>query len=380
MSSSNESSPKAPILVTQPSLPPMEEFLPYLEGIWQRRHLSNNGPLHQQLEAALIDYLGVQNITLFSNGTLALVAAIKALGLKGEIITTPFSFVATANAILLSNCRPVFVDIEPGGFNLDPKKIEAAITPNTTAILPVHCYGYPCDVEEIQRIADKHGLKVIYDAAHAFGVNCHCGSVLNHGDMSVLSFHATKVFSTLEGGAVISHTKDLKQELELQKNFGFVSETDVVRVGSNAKLNEISAAFGLSHLRHQKAFLERRASVAKIYNSCLSEFDGVVTPNGRDFLHSGSANWGYYPILLSEPLPPRDVVHERLRADGIFSRRYFYPLITDMSAYTSFRELGDLSNAREAASRVLCLPIHANMTEAEAHFVCEMLMKGCVQA
>jgi len=256
---------KKPIYVTQPNLPPLTEFIPYLEQIWENKILTNNGPFHKQLEQALCDYLGVKHISLFTNGTIALVTALQALRITGEVITTPYSFVATAHSLLWNGIKPVFVDIDPNTLNLDPAKIESAINSNTTAILPVHCYGQPCDVDTIQKIADKYNLKVIYDAAHAFGVKCHCGSVLNHGDLSVLSFHATKVFNTFEGGAIISPDADIKQSIDNLKNFGFINEVTVVAPGINGKMSEINAAFGLLQLKHIDAALARRKEIDASY-------------------------------------------------------------------------------------------------------------------
>ena len=242
--------PNKAIYVTQPDLPPLAEFIPYLQKIWDSKILTNGGPFHQQLEQALCDHLGVKHLALFTNGTIALVTALQALRITGEVITTPYSFVATAHSLLWNGIKPVFVDIDPQTLNLDPAKIEAAITPQTTAILPVHVYGHPCDVEAIQRVADKHNLRVIYDAAHAFGVQCHCGSVLNHGDLSVLSFHATKVFNTFEGGAIVCPDAETKKHIDQLKNFGFVDEVTVVAPGINGKMSEVNAAFGLLQLDH----------------------------------------------------------------------------------------------------------------------------------
>ena len=254
-----------PIFVTQPYLPPLEEFMPYLQQIWDSRILTNGGPLHQQLEQALCDYLGVKHIALFNNGTIALVTALQALGLSGEVITTPYSFVATAHALLWNGLTPVFVDIEPRTLNLDPAKIEAAITPKTTAILPVHCYGNPCDVDAIQAIADRHGLKVIYDAAHAFGVEDAGGSILRHGDLSVLSFHATKVFNTFEGGAIVCPDVATKRRIDELKNFGIMDEVTVTAAGLNGKMSEINAAAGLLQLKYIDQMLRHRAEVYRIY-------------------------------------------------------------------------------------------------------------------
>ncbi|EJD6585298.1 DegT/DnrJ/EryC1/StrS family aminotransferase, partial [Providencia rettgeri] len=254
-----------PITVTSPLLPPLDELIPYLEDIWERKWLTNNGHYHQQLEKELCEYLGVEHICLFSNGTLALITALQALELEGEVITTPYSFVATSHAIMLNNLTPVFVDIDPNTFNLDPKKIEEAITDNTSAILPVHVYGNPCDHDEIQKIADKHNLKVIYDAAHAFGVTKNGTSILNWGDLSILSFHATKAYSTIEGGAIVCHSAEMKKKLDKLKNFGYESETEISMLGSNAKMNEIQAVFGLATLKHIDDAILKRKIVAQLY-------------------------------------------------------------------------------------------------------------------
>ncbi|EGH24737.1 aminotransferase, partial [Pseudomonas amygdali pv. mori str. 301020] len=265
----------APIPVTRPLLPPLEEFIPYLEHIWESRQLTNGGPFHQQLEKELAEYLGVQHLSLFSNGTRALMTAIQALRIKGEVITTPYSFVATAHSLLWNSLTPVFVDIDPGTYNLDPERIEEAITPATTAIMPVHCYGIPCDVDRIQQIADRYGLKVIYDAAHAFGVQHRGQSLLNHGDLSVLSFHATKVFNTFEGGAIISPDAKTKQRIDYLKNFGFADEVTVVAPGINGKMSEINAAFGLLQLKYIDEALLKRQRIDERYRDALATVPGL---------------------------------------------------------------------------------------------------------
>ena len=354
-----------PIYVTKPSLPPLEDFIPYLEKIWETGVLTNNGPFHQQLEEALCRYLGVEYISLFSNGTIALVTALKALRIQGEVITTPFSFVATAHALRWNNITPVFVDIDPNTMNLDPKKIEAAITPETTAILPVHCYGTPCDVDAIDEIAANYNLKVIYDAAHAFGVNCHCGSVLNHGDLSVLSFHATKVFNTFEGGAIVSPDERTKRHIDHLKNFGFVNETTVVATGINGKMNELQAAMGLLQLEGIDAAIERRAHIARRYRERLIEITGIT------FLADAGqtrANYSYFPILVEPEYPlTRDRLYESLKQAGIYGRRYFYPLITSFPMYRGMRSARseNLSNATDVAEKVICLPIYPDLQEHE---------------
>ncbi len=352
----------SPIYVTQPALPPLEEFMPYLEKIWANKILTNGGPFHQQLEKALCDYLGVQHLALFSNGTLALVTALQALRITGEVITTPYSFVATAHSLLWNGIKPVFVDVHPDTLNLDPARIEAAITPQTTAIMPVHCYGHPCDIEAIQKIADSYNLKVIYDAAHAFGVKCHCGSVLNHGDLSVLSFHATKVFNTFEGGAIICPDAKTKQRIDHLKNFGFVDETTVVAPGINGKMSEINAAFGMLQLKHVDETLVKRKTIDAAYRQALKDVPGI-----RCLQDAGEqvANYSYFPILVETDYPlRRDALYQKLKDNNIFARRYFYPLITDFPMYRGMPSAhrDNLPVATAAAQKVLCLPIYPALT------------------
>ena len=354
-----------PIFVTQPSLPPLEELIPYLEQIWENKVLTNGGPFHKQLETALCDYLGVPYISLFSNGTIALVTALKALDIQGEVITTPYSFVATAHSLLWNGITPVFVDIDPVTLNLDPTKIEAAITPRTTAIMPVHVYGHPCDVDAIDAIARQHKLKVIYDAAHAFGVQCHCGSVLNHGDLSVLSFHATKVFNTLEGGAIVCQDAETKRYIDQLKNFGFTSETTVVQTGINGKMNEFNAAVGLLQLKHIDTAIEQRKAIDAAYREGLKDIPGIRCHTPPDSLRS---NYSYFPIFVEDDYPlTRDQLYEKLKAKGINGRRYFYPLITEFPMYRETREIdhAKLKQAAETANAVLCLPIYANIEFAD---------------
>ena len=288
------------IYVTQPYLPPLAEFIPYLEKIWENKILTNGGPFHQQLERELCDYLGVKHICLFTNGTIALVTALQALRITGEVITTPYSFVATAHSLLWNGIKPVFVDVDPNTLNLDPAKIEAAITPHTTAIMPVHCYGHPCDVDAIQKIADNYNLKVIYDAAHAFGVQCHCGSVLNHGDLSVLSFHATKVFNTFEGGAIICPDEKTKTRIDQLKNFGHVGELTVVAPGINGKMSEFNAAFGLLQLKHINHALANRKAIDAAYRLQLKDIKGILCLNDAG---EKVANYSYFPILVNADYP-----------------------------------------------------------------------------
>lgn len=362
-----------PIYVTQPYLPPLEEFTPFLEQIWDNKILTNGGPFHQQLEQALCEYLGVEHIALFSNGTLALVTALQALRVTGEVITTPYSFVATAHSLLWNGIKPVFVDVDPETLNLDPRQIEAAITPQTTAILPVHCYGRPCDVQAIQRIADNYNLRVIYDAAHAFGVRHQGQSVLRHGDLSVLSFHATKVFNTFEGGAIVCPDAKTKQHINNLKNFGFVDEVTVVAPGINGKMSEINAAFGLLQLRHIDAALQRRAEIAESYRCGLKKVAGVrmLSPCAQTL-----ANHSYFPILIDEAYPlSRDALYQRMREHDIYARRYFYPLISDFPMYRGLPSAAPshLPVAARAAARVLCLPIYPALADVDVQRVLDII-------
>jgi dTDP-4-amino-4,6-dideoxygalactose transaminase len=355
------SGPGAPIYVTQPYLPPLDEFLPYLQKIWGSKWLTNNGQFHQQLEAALAEYLGVGQISLFSNGTLALITALQALRISGEVITTPFSFVATTHALHWNGIRPVFADIDPLSFNLDPRRIAEAITQKTTAILPVHVYGRPCDIGAIQEIADSHGLKVIYDAAHAFGVRQGGKTILDAGDFSILSFHATKVFNTFEGGAVISPNAKTKARINDLKNFGFADEVTVVAPGINAKMNEVQAAFGLLQLAHMENILTGRRRVAERYMAALSAVRGIRLPvQAADV----EPNHSYFPILVEPGFPVgRDRLYEKLREHNIHARRYFYPLISSFSMYRNLASADpkNLPMASVIAQQVLCLPIFPDL-------------------
>lgn len=354
---------KKNIYVTQPDLPPLEEFVPYLEKIWQNKWLTNAGPYHQELEVALAEYLGVEHLALFANGTIALVTAFQALRISGEVITTPYSFVATAHSLLWNNIRPVFSDIDRQTFNLDPNRIEEAITPQTTAILPVHVYGYPCDVEGIQKIADTYGLKVIYDAAHAFGVTYKGQSLLRCGDLSILSFHATKVFNTFEGGAIVCPDAKTKQRIDYLKNFGFADEITVVAPGINGKMNEFQAALGLINLKYIDAAIARRKAIDACYREALGDIYGVrVLPLPSD----SDQNFSYFPILVEQDYPlSRDGLYEKLRSKGIYSRRYFYPLISDFPMYRGLPSAAgsNLSVAKDIASKILCLPIYPALTD-----------------
>ncbi|TWU37660.1 dTDP-4-amino-4,6-dideoxy-D-glucose transaminase [Novipirellula aureliae] len=359
-----------PIYVTQPSLPPLEDFIPYLEQIWENKILTNNGPFHKQLEQALCDYLGVDHLALFTNGTIALVTALQALRITGEVITTPFSFVATAHSLLWNNIKPVFVDIDPKTCNLDPDRIEEAITPQTTAIMPVHCYGNPCAVERIEELADTYGLKVIYDAAHAFGVKYKGESLLKHGDLSVLSFHATKVFNTFEGGAIICPDAKTKQRIDYLKNFGFADEVTVTAPGINGKMSEVNAAFGLLQLKHIDKALERRREIERAYREALTDAKGIsLLPIPDDTIGNAS----YFPIFVGDDYPlSRDALYQALKDAGINGRRYFYPLISTMPMYRGVLDGKPVSldKASRVANRVICLPIYPNLCDNEIEVIC----------
>jgi dTDP-4-amino-4,6-dideoxygalactose transaminase len=346
-----------PIFVTQPHLPPLQEFIPYLQQIWDNKVLTNSGPFHQQLENALCKYLGVEYISLFTNGTIALVTALQALRITGEVITTPYSFVATSHSLLWNGIKPVFVDVAPYTLNLDPTKIEAAITPQTTAILAVHCYGHPCDVDAIQTIADNYNLKVIYDSAHAFGVQCHCGSILNHGDLSILSFHATKVYNTFEGGAIICKDAKTKTRIDHLKNFGFIDETTVVAPGINGKMSEFNAALGLLQLQYIDEALSKRQQIDTLYRERLQGIKGIYC---FDKSNEIKANYAYFPILITEEYHcNRDALYKKLKDHNIHPRRYFYPLISEFPMYRGLpsSQPSNLPNANLASQQVLCLPI-----------------------
>ncbi len=365
-----------PVYVTQPSLPPLADFIPLLEQIWESRILTNGGPFHEQLEKALCEHLGVQHISLFSNGTIALITALQALKISGEVITTPFSFVATAHSLLWNGISPVFVDIDPITLNMNPAKIAAAITARTTAIMPVHCYGHPCDVDAIEKIAAQHKLKVIYDAAHAFGVNCHCGTVLNHGDLSVLSFHATKVFNTFEGGAIVSRDAETKNHIDNLKNFGFVNETTVVAAGINGKLNEVSSALGLLQLKGLAGNIKRRGAIDAMYREGLVAVPGIrCLPQGLE----SQPNYSYFPVLVGpEYSLRRDELYTVLLSHDIFTRRYFYPLISTFPMYCDLPSSApsNLPVATAAASQILCLPIYPALSDESVNGIIQIVRAG----
>lgn len=350
------------IFVTKPHLPPLSKFVESLETIWESGVLSNEGPYAKQLEADLAAVLKVEHVSLFNNGTTALITALRALDITGEVITTPFSFIATAHSILWNGNTPVFVDIDKDTLNIDPSAIEAAITPNTAAIMPVHCYGYPADVDAIEEIANRYGLKVIYDAAHAFGVECHCGSLLAHGDTSVLSFHATKVFNTFEGGAIVSKSAAIKARVDQLKNFGHAGETEVVATGLNGKMSEINAAFGLLQLQHVDDAIKRRQEITLIYQQALRSVEGVRFPS---FGGAIKANYSYLPVRIGPDYHmSRDALYLHMKANGVHPRRYFYPLIPEFEMYRrlSSADLAALPNAFSASREILCLPIFPAMT------------------
>lgn len=351
-----------PITVTSPLLPKLDDFIPMLQDIWNRKWLTNNGFYHKKLEKALAEYLGVKYISLFTNGTLPLITALQALHITGEVITTPYSFVATTHSIWWNGLKPVFVDVEESTGNIDPEKIEEAITPHTTAIMPVHVYGTPCNIKRIQEIADIYGLKVIYDAAHAFGVSLNGSSLLNAGDMSTLSFHATKVYNTVEGGALICHDEATKKRIDYLKNFGFANETTVVAPGINSKMDEIRAAYGLLNLQQVNDAIAKRKLIATRYNESLKNVPGIRVLEEYEGVHR---NYSYYPIFIDENVygKSRDALYAELQEHNIFGRRYFYPLISTFSAYKGLESANpkNLPTAHKLADQVLCLPMFADL-------------------
>lgn len=371
---SNEGGDDDRINVTRPFLPPLEEFIPYLEDIWKRGKLTNKGPFHDAFEKALCDYLGINYISLFANGTLALVTALQALRITGEVITTPFSFVASTHSLHWNGIRPIFCDIESDTLTLDCERIEAAITPQTTAILPVHVYGNPCKVDVIEEIAGIYGLKIIYDAAHAFSVKLNGSSILNYGDLSVLSFHATKVFNTFEGGAIICHDKTMKRRIDYLKNFGFAGEVTVVGPGINGKMNEIQAAFGMLQLKYIDKVIKKRRLIVLQYRAKLSGIKGLSFLNDQKMVKH---NYAYFPILINEPEygRSRDDVYEELRRNNIYARRYFYPLISQFPTYRGLASsLADnLPVAEKITERVICLPIYPDLRDHEIEKVISFL-------
>lgn len=354
------------ITVTSPLLPDLDEFTALLKEIWNKKWITNNGSFHQRLEKELAEYLKVPYISLFTNGTLPLITALQAMRITGEVITTPYSFVATTHSLWWNGIRPVFVDVDPSSCGIDPGKIEAAITPQTTAIMPVHCYGRPCDTEAISAIADKYGLRVIYDAAHAFGVECGGKSLLNAGDMSTLSFHATKVYNTVEGGALVTHDEQTKKRIDYLKNFGFAGETEVVAPGINSKMDELRSAYGLLNLRQVDDAIEKRARVARIYREALKDVEGITF---FDEIEGVRHNYSYFPIFVDTEKfgMSRDVLYQKMKDENVYGRRYFYPLISEFSTYrglpSATRE--NLPNAYRLAETVLCLPIHHSLSDSD---------------
>ena len=368
-----------PIYVTQPALPPLEEYTDYLKQIWETKVLTNNGPFHQEFEKELARHLGVKYLSLFANGTLALVTALQALRITGEVITTPFSFVATTHALWWNNIKPVFVDIEPDFFTLNPEKIEAAITPQTTAILPVHVYGNPCKIDAIQKIADTYGLRVIYDAAHAFGVKMNDNSILNYGDLSILSFHATKAFNTIEGGAIICPDEKSKRRIDFLKNFGFADEVTVIEPGINAKMNELQSAFGLLQLKYINEYTSKRKTISEFYRNNLLGIDGIRILNDMEGIdHS----YTYFPIFINSEAygQTRDQVYERLRRHNIYGRRYFYPLISHFPTYRKYPSADSLNLpvAEKAAEQVICLPLYPTLESEDITRIVELLRNEIV--
>lgn len=361
---------QAPITVTSPLLPPLPEFEKLLHDIWERKWLTNNGYYHQKLEEALCEHLGVEHLSLFTNGTLPLITALQALRITGEVITTPYSFVATTHSLWWNGIRPVFVDVDPCTGNLDPEKIEAAITPQTTAIMPVHVYGNPCDTEKIQSIADKYGLKVIYDAAHAFGVKVNSESILKSGDISTLSFHATKTYNTVEGGALVCRDATMKKRIDYLKNFGFAGETEVVAPGINSKMDEIRAAYGLLNLKQVDQAIQSRREIANQYRSGLSSIKGI---SYLEDMPGVQHNYSYFPIFIEEESlgMTRDELYFKLQKHNILGRRYFYPLISTFSTYRGLpsSKPDNLPVATKIANKVICLPMHHALSQEELNKV-----------
>ena len=364
------------ILVTSPLLPSIEDFDLMLREIWQSKWITNSGRFHQQLEKALSEYLKVPFVSLFTNGTLPLITALQALRITGEVITTPYSFVATTHSLWWNGIKPVFVDIDPENCGIDPEKIESAITPQTTAIMPVHCYGKPCDTASIKAIADKYGLRVIYDAAHAFGVEVDGESLLNAGDVSTLSFHATKVYNTVEGGALVMHDEEMKRRIDYLKNFGFAGETEVVAPGINSKMDEIRAAFGLLNLKQIDEAIEKRQAVAQKYRAALRDIDGI---RFFDDMQGVRHNYSYFPIFVDREKygMSRDELYCKMQQQQIFGRRYFYPLISTFSTYRGLPSATkeNLPVAHRIAEEVICLPMHHELSRQDVERVLEQIVK-----
>lgn len=364
------------ITVTSPLLPNLGEFNEMLKDIWNRKWITNNGFYHKELEKALCEYLKVPYVSLFTNGTLPLITALQALRITGEVITTPYSFVATTHSLWWNGIKPVFVDIDPATGNIDPDKIETAISPKTTAIMPVHVYGKPCDTKRIKEIADKYGLKIIYDAAHAFGVEVNGESILNAGDMSTLSFHATKVYNTIEGGALVMHDEETKKRIDYLKNFGFAGETTVVAPGINSKMDEMRSAYGLLNLKQVDAAIEARHQVAKRYRKALRDVKGITF---FDDMPGVKHNYSYFPIFVDAEKYgiTRDELYFKMKEHDVLGRRYFYPLISTFSTYRGLDSaaLENLPQAHKMADSVICLPMHHNLDEEEISRVLQLIIK-----
>lgn len=365
------------ITVTSPLLPNLDDFHEELKKIWDSKWITNNGCYHKQLEAALAEYLEVPYVSLFTNGTLPLLTALQALRITGEVITTPYSFVATTHSIWWNGCKPVFVDIDPKTGNIDPDKIEAAITPKTTAIMPVHVYGKPCDTKRIQEIADTYGLKVIYDAAHAFGVKVNGESILNAGDMSTLSFHATKVYNTIEGGAMVMHDEKTKKRIDYLKNFGFADEVTVVGPGINSKMDEMRSAYGLLNLKQVDAAIESRHQVAIKYREALREVEGITF---FDDMPRVRHNYSYFPIFVDAGKygMTRDELYFKMKEANVLGRRYFYPLISEFSTYRGLESARpeNLPNAHKMANSVICLPMHHALTDEDIQRILDLIINN----
>lgn len=366
---------KKVITVTSPLLPDLEQFNELLKQIWDSHWITNNGSFHKKLEAALCEYLKVPYISLFTNGTLPLITALQALRITGEVITTPYSFVATTHALWWNGIKPVFVDIDPKTGNLDPNKIEAAITPKTTAIMPVHVYGNPCDVKAIKEIADKYGLKVIYDAAHAFGVEVDGENILNAGDLSTLSFHATKVYNTIEGGAMVMHDEQTKKRIDYLKNFGFAGETEVVAPGINSKMDEMRSAYGLLNLQQVDTAIEARHKVALRYREALKEVDGI---SFWEDIPGVRHNYAYFPIFVDAKKygMTRDELYFKMKAQNVLGRRYFYPLISEFSTYRGLDSSNpdNLPVATKMANEVICLPMHHALSDEDIKRIVDCIL------
>lgn len=362
------------ITVTSPLLPDLDEFNSLLKEVWASKWITNNGSFHKRLEAALCEYLKVPYISLFTNGTLPLITALQALRITGEVITTPYSFVATTHSLWWNGIKPVFVDIDPATGNIDPDKIEAAITPKTTAIMPVHVYGKPCRTSEIKEIADKYGLKVIYDAAHAFGVEVNGKSILNEGDLSTLSFHATKVYNTIEGGALVMHDAETKKRIDYLKNFGFANEVTVVAPGINSKMDEVRSAYGLLNLKQVDKAIEARHHVAVMYRDALRDVEGITF---FDDMPGVKHNYSYFPIFIDSEKyrMTRDELYFKMKEKNVLGRRYFYPLISTFSTYRGLESARpeNLPNAHKMADSVLCLPMHHALRESDVERILNLI-------